>query len=507
MLSSEPSSTHSESERLAALARYNVLDTPHERGFDDITLIASQICDVPTALISLVDDKRQWFKSSLGIEAVQTPRDVAFCALAIEQSDTMIVEDASQDPRFADNPLVTGESNLRFYAGAQLITPEGHRLGTLCVLDTRPRQLTLDQVQALEALARQVMTQLEMRRMLIQKHADEKQLRESATRGRLALDAAELGAWEAVPGSSQLFGDARALSLLGHSEDAELSFDTFLAHVHPDDSARFAAAVADAIAGTNDGRLDVEYRVRPKDADGHRWLRSRAQVIKEAGERHRMVGTVRDISAEKAADEHRQLLSNELQHRVKNTLGIVQGIVSQSLRAVATPAEASAAIASRLVTLAHAHDVLTQSSWTAAPIMSVIEGAVLAHLADVARVSVSGPPLELKARAALALSMALHELFTNAVKYGALSNAAGTITLQWTVSRRSEAARIFDFVWQEQGGPTVTSPLRTGFGTSLTGRSLAGDLGGAGVTHYNTDGVQWSLSTELDSICESDNRF
>ena len=493
---------YSEAERLEALARYDILDTPRERELDDIVTIAAQICGTPTALISLIDEKRQWFKAAVGLDATETPREIAFCARAIERSDTMVVEDATRDPSFADNLLVTGDTNLRFYAGAQLLTPDGLPLGTLCVLDVKPRSLSDDQQRALEALARQVMTHFELRRLLARQHHDEKELRESETRGRLALDAAELGAWEAVPGTGQLFGDARAVQLLGHHGDAGMSFDTFLAHVHSEDSSRFAAAVAAAIAGSSEGRLDIEYRVLPKGSDTVRWLRSRAQVIKLPGERHRLVGTVRDISAEKAAEEHRRLLNHELQHRVKNTLGVVQGIVSQSLRTVSTPAEASAAIASRLVTLAHAHDVLTQTSWTAAPIQSVVEGAVSAHLPDASRVRAVGPPVELKARSALALSMALHELFTNAVKYGALSNEAGSVMLSWSIGAGEGGEQAFDILWQERGGPTVLPPTRKGFGTRLTGSGLAGDLGGKGIIDYAPDGVRWTLSTTMAAISE-----
>ena len=491
-----------ESERLAALARYDVLDTPRERELDDIVAIAAQICGVPTALITLIDDKRQWFKAAIGIDLSETPREIAFCDHAIDEVGMMIVEDATRDPRFLDNPLVTGDPHVRFYAGAQLVTPDGLPLGTLCVLDAEPRQLSDDQKRALEALGRQVMSHFELRRLLAQKRADEKELRESETRGRLALDVAELGAWEAIPATGQLFGDDRARELMGRSPFEELSFDGFLDHVHVDDRARFAAAVDAMLSGANDGRLDIEFRATPPSADLTRWLRSRAQAIKLPGERHRMVGTIRDISAERTAEEHRKLLNNELQHRVKNTLGVVQGIVTQSLRTVATPAEARDAIGSRLSTLAHAHDLLTQTSWKAAPIAAIIDGAVLAHCGEPERVTANGPKLELKARSALALSMALHELFTNAVKYGALSNDLGTISLTWKVTPIAGEDDRFDLAWHEHGGPPVMVPVRSGFGSRLTGSSLAGDLGGAGVIDYAPDGVRWTLSTTVAAISE-----
>lgn len=155
-----------EPDRLAALERYDVLDTPAEQAYDDLTLLASYICGTGMALISLVDEGRQWFKSRVGLELRQTERDVAFCAHAIAGRDTMIVTDALKDHRFAFNPLVQEDPEIRFYAGAPLRTADGHALGTLCVLDRKPHQLSAEQLRALEALSRQVMAQLELRRQL-----------------------------------------------------------------------------------------------------------------------------------------------------------------------------------------------------------------------------------------------------------------------------------------------------------------------------------------------------
>lgn len=155
-----------EPDRLAALRRYDILDTPAEQAYDDLTLLASHICGTGMALISLVDDERQWFKSRLGLELRETSRDVAFCAHAIAGRETMVVPDAARDHRFAFNPLVLEDPEIRFYAGAPLRTPEGHALGTLCVLDRKPHKLGPEQRRALEALSRQVMAQLELRRQL-----------------------------------------------------------------------------------------------------------------------------------------------------------------------------------------------------------------------------------------------------------------------------------------------------------------------------------------------------
>jgi len=153
-------------ERVAALQKYAILDTEPEQAFDDLTLLASVICKTPIALISLVDEDRQWFKSRIGMKSSETPRDIAFCSVAIEQPDVMIIPDTLEDERFRNNPFVTSEPNIRFYAGAPLINEDGYALGTLCVIDKKPRQFEAEQKEALQALGRLVLAQLEFRRNL-----------------------------------------------------------------------------------------------------------------------------------------------------------------------------------------------------------------------------------------------------------------------------------------------------------------------------------------------------
>ena len=154
--------------RLKVLWQYDVLDTVPEAVFDELTSLAALICDAPIALITLIDENRQWFKSKVGVNLSETSRDISFCAHAIVKQDLMIVPDATKDKRFKNNPLVVSAPKIRFYAGMPLITPDGHALGTLCVVDLKPRKLTSAQKNALTVLARHVMTQLEIRR-----HANE----------------------------------------------------------------------------------------------------------------------------------------------------------------------------------------------------------------------------------------------------------------------------------------------------------------------------------------------
>ena len=291
-----------ERRRLEALLDYDVLDTPPERVFDDIVSVAAHICDVPMALISLVDDKRQWFKSALGLTVRETPRGIAFCAHAIEQTAGIFqVADTQRDTRFQDNPLVRGDPNLRFYAGAPLRTPDGYAIGTLCVLDTKPGALTASQQLALEALARQVIMQLELRRELVLRRAAETRSRHSEDLLRRAQEAGGVGVFAvdvltgAVTGSPQFwrFYGLQPSDGAQRAKVAELVVTDDLPTVAP--------------TGTDDVRSTppaVEYRVRRADTGKIRWLSRRGEFeLDERGEPVRLVGVVRDVTERKRAQQ------------------------------------------------------------------------------------------------------------------------------------------------------------------------------------------------------------
>jgi len=176
---SPPSNLASDPDRLAALAAYGILATGPEPGFDGIVLLARVVCGAPSALVSFVSDDHQWFKARSGFAPEQTPLTQSVCVHALHSAGLLVIPDLSTDARTRDNALVTGKPGIRFYAGAPLRTPEGQTLGTLCVLDTKPRPegLSAEQTEALAVLAAQVMAQLELRRSLIEREAEVKALR------------------------------------------------------------------------------------------------------------------------------------------------------------------------------------------------------------------------------------------------------------------------------------------------------------------------------------------
>ncbi|ESQ98718.1 sensor histidine kinase [Stutzerimonas chloritidismutans AW-1] len=199
--------------RLAALLRYEILDTPEDSVFDDFTKLASQICDTPIALISLVDDRRQWFKSRVGLDVSETPREISFCTYTIAGDEIFEVPDTLQDPRFCNNPLVLGDPQIRFYAGAPLTTPDGYNLGTLCVIDRQPRRLSAEQREILERLGRQVIRLFEQQ-LLAHRHAEQAALQQAI------LDSASSAVLVTRPDGVVTSVNPTAERLLGYSEQA-----------------------------------------------------------------------------------------------------------------------------------------------------------------------------------------------------------------------------------------------------------------------------------------------
>ncbi|MDQ8164840.1 MAG: response regulator [Gemmatimonadota bacterium] len=300
-----------EAERLRELSSYEILDTPPEVEFDDIVRLASALCSCPIAAISLIDAERQWFKARVGLTPSETSRDVAFCAHAILDVSVMQVSDATADPRFQDNPLVTGELGIRFYAGFPLVGSGGLPIGTLCVIDKTPRQISATQLESLQSLGRLAVTQLELRRTLIRNRDAQRRIAQSEEALSMAVVAGSIGLWNLnlISDSvtlSALLETMLALSSDGGARPARDLFD----RIHPDDRAALEASVQEAIVQRS--RLDTEFRVLMPNGRV-RWLHNTGIADYDAdGDPIRMTGTVRDITDRKRVESEVRLHQERL---------------------------------------------------------------------------------------------------------------------------------------------------------------------------------------------------
>jgi PAS domain S-box-containing protein len=284
-----------EIERLRALHNYGVLDTPPEAGFDDLVTLAARICGTPISLVTLVDQDRQWFKARFGLGLTESPRAASFCSHVLSgPPGLLIVPDARNDLRFADNPFVTGEEGIRFYAGVPLCSPDGHPVGALCVVDRQPRTLSLDQQDALRMLGRQVMAQLELRRSLNESVINQARLVNSQ---RIA----GIGDWDYDFVTQQLLWSDEVYQILGLSRrDGEPSAPAFYHRVHPDDLVFVHREKKAAAEGKR--RVDFEHRIIRPDGTV-RYLRQITEMAFDSrGNPARESGTIQDITDRKLAE-------------------------------------------------------------------------------------------------------------------------------------------------------------------------------------------------------------
>ncbi|WP_124948973.1 response regulator [Sulfuriferula thiophila] len=313
-----------EAERLAALHRYNILDTPDEAEFDDFTRLASQICETPIALISLVDSGRQWFKSKVGIDAPETPRDISFCGHAIHGTTVLNVPNALEDNRFHDNPLVTGGPEIRFYAGAPLLTADGYGIGTLCVIDSVPHNLTASQLDALQTLGRQVVRQLELRSAIRREHAHNIELTQLSTRLELATQSAHMGIWEYTFGDDQLAWDSIMCQIYGIVQSKLITTHaTWQSSLHHEDRIRVLQDWEHALA--HDQEFESEYRIIRPDGQ-QRWLKTNAIIQRDHQQQAlRMIGASRDISERKRMEQMKQEFVSTVSHELRTPLTAISG--------------------------------------------------------------------------------------------------------------------------------------------------------------------------------------
>ena len=316
---------------------------------------------------------------------------------------------------------------------------------------------------------------------------------------RLAVDAAEVGLWDVDPINDRLFWPARVKAMFGISADAPVSMADFYTGLHPDDRESVGAAYAKAADPLVRGLYDVEYRTVGKEDGKQRWVAAKGRgIFDKDGRCVRVIGTAIDISKRKQTERNQALLIAELNHRAKNLLAIIQSIAFQTFKGGDSVEASREEFDLRLQALAGAHKLISERSWDDVDLHSFVTSPLSALGLDRPQVIVEGPPLSVRPKTGVSIAMAVHELATNAMKYGSLSVPGGRVEVRWELDPEE-----LTLIWRESGGPEVRPPGNKGFGSRMIERGLASELNGSVKIEYDPRGVLCTVRAPIPTIAES----
>lgn len=425
------------------------------------------------------------------------PRKTEVFAPTFDGVGVVRSDDITQDPRYGRNAprrgMPPGHLLVRSYLAIPVMTPQGVVLGGLFFGHPEPRRFTGRDEALLIGLGAQVAVAIESIRINAAALSELDQRRRAEERLKFALDSGRMGSWDLDVATRAYEASDLCKVNYGRRPDETFTFADLIATIHPEDRPRIMAAIESAIRDGAD--YDVEYRVILPNGD-LRWLHARgraAQTADDGGVR-RLAGVSLDITERKRAEERQKLLVNELNHRVKNSLATVQSIAAQTLRSN-SPEFFREAFESRLIALSHTHDLLTRESWEGASLREVVDSELHAMAGEDRVVFDYAADLRLNPKAAVALGMGIHELATNAVKYGAWSVPDGRVTVAWRLE-----PNLLRLSWTERGGPLVKAPTRRGFGARLLERGLAAELSGSVELTYDASGLVCHMALPLRAL-------
>lgn len=482
-----------------------------EHPFDDdhlhrICAYAARICGVSAAAVSLVQPERLLFVGRAGLDVADVGASSSFCGTAMFQRDMMIVPDAHADPRFRDLGLVTGPPFIRFYAGVPLVTEGGVPLGSLCVFDSAPREgLDSEPADVLQLLSQAVMDRLQLRRRDgLTRAALEHARRPPGSDEfpfRILTDAMPQMVWSADADGMPDYYNARWYEFTGTTPEDSYG-DAWINNVHPDDRAMSTAAWTRSVMTGE--TYDIEYRLRRAEGT-YRWALGRAFPMRDGqGRIVRWFGTCTDIDDQKRALAEREIISQELSHRIKNIFAVISGLIGLAARDRPAFSDTAQMLRDRVLALGRAHDFVRPH--TPAPgdptariadlhgLLSQLVAPYEAHPGE--RVRISGADPAIDDRSATPLALLVHELSTNAAKYGALSVPEGWVEI--TVEEL--AGDQIQIRWVEHGGPRVTTHNPPGFGSRLLDLSLRKQLAGDFVQRWDDGKLDMTILIPLSSF-------
>jgi two-component sensor histidine kinase len=476
--------------RLDTLRNYHILDSDPEPSFDKITKLAANLFNVPVALVTFIDDKRQWFKSAVGTTATEVPRSIAFCTHTVVSGDPTIILDAADDERFADNPMVIGAPSIRFNVSVPLRAPDGTIPGTICIVDTVPRKAFSEHdLSLLNDLADVVMSELTLKSTVREKDTAIRERDIAHAMLDDALDFSDVAIWRLDISTGAISWRGATKSVWLRHEGALTTLDDAFAAIHPDDRDR----VSRDIEAGRSAALGYRSEFRIVAPNGSiRWLAGRGNY--ETGPAGDIItGINYDITVRQQRDSHREMLMDEMRHRMRNLFANINAIIVLTRASATSLDDYVRRVGERIAALTRTQNVLFQVD---------VESCSLAVLLDdlqimYPQISWSGDDVELSESAIIALSLVFNELSTNAVKYGALATAQGSVAIRCTVAANAGGGAIVELEWIEAGGVNAAAtPTSTGFGTQLIEMSIRDTLKGSIARRWQHTGLKCTMQFE-----------
>ncbi|ALN75713.1 PAS domain S-box protein [Aureimonas sp. AU20] len=410
----------------------------------------------------------------------------------LRRGRTVVIPDIRLDPRTSFNTDPLERVGVRSLINHPIVE-NGRTVAVFYVNDDRVQPWTAEEVAFIQSAANRTRDTVERRRA-------EVNLKTSEERQRLAIASGEVGIFDIDLATGSLTWDDRARAAFGVATGHLVGQAEKLSTLHPEDRATFDAALAAAMEGAP---FDLQFRTIGLDDRQVRWVNVQGQVAGSKGAQH-FIGAVRDVSQRVAAEQRQTVLNHELAHRLKNTLAVVQSIATQTLRNAPDMTTARDSLTKRIQTLSKAHDILLSGQTDAGSIDAIIRSAVALHDPD-ERIALRGPSIDIGPKAALTLALIMHELATNAVKYGALSVPEGRVHVAWVVDI-DETTKLptLALSWREVNGPPASPPTRKGFGSRLIEMGLSGSTGGSVELDYASDGLKCRIRASLTELQADD---
>lgn len=473
--------------RLAALPESQIVPGEADVDFERLSRMAASLFHTEYGLVTLVGQEQQWFRGRFGpLGFSSTETTIAFCGhtIALPDQEPLVVLDASQDPRFRDNPLVTQAPFVRFYAGAPIVLG-GQKIGSICVLDTKARaEIDPHLLRQLSDFADVASSLFALKDEALVRARTAAALKREEWRHALTLEAGKVGSWVWDLHSDEVACNDMFRRMYELPEVGKIHAREILATIHEDDRPRVEEGLR---ASLKDG---VDYSAEARAGQSGRWLSMRGRVYQRdaGGNPLIMMGASIDVSENKQSTEHTRLLLRELNHRVKNTLAMIQSVARQTIRQNPDPKAFIEAFSGRLRTISDAHVLLADRDWSGVHLYEVLASQLgPKFLTKPDRAEVKGEDIALPADHALGLGLILHELTTNAHRHGAWSTPQGIVRIEWHIQDAPE--RGLALRWQEIGGPEVQQPEEYGLGTKLIERSLAKVLDSKVALNFEPEGV------------------